>query len=186
MAEPTLSPADRYRALAQTFTRKVEAVPAADWDAGSPCAEWTARDVLRHVIDSERDIVQMVGLELPPAPSVDDDPAAAWAATRAAVQDILDDPARATREYDGHFGRTNLAATIERFYCFDLVVHGWDIARATGTDATISAADLEWVEGVARSLGDSLRMPGVCGPALDAPADADEQTRVLAFLGRAH
>lgn len=186
MAELTVTPADRYRALAQTFTQKVAAVPAARWDAESPCEGWTAREVVRHVIDSQRDIVRVVGLELPPGPSFDDDPAAAWAATRAAVQDILDDPARATLEYDGHFGRTDLAATIERFYCFDLVVHGWDIAQATGIDTTIPAADLAWVDQVAHSLGDSLRMPGVCGPAIDVPADADEQTRVLAFLGRAN
>jgi hypothetical protein len=36
----------------------------------------------------------------------------------------------------------------------------------------------------AEELGDTLRSEGVCGPALEPPADADEQTRLLAFLGR--
>ncbi|MFD0360820.1 TIGR03086 family metal-binding protein [Nocardia sp. GCM10030253] len=184
MTSTEISPADRYRDLATTFTRRVDAVPANRWDSDSPCDGWTARDVLRHVIDTERDMVKVVGLELDAGPSVDDDPAAAWATVRDAMQRVLDDPATATLEYEGAFGRTDLAATVENFLCFDLVVHGWDVAKATGTDVTIPEADLEWARGVAESLGDSIRMPGVCGPQLPVPDDADRQTQVLAYLGR--
>ena len=31
------------------------------------------------------------------------------------------------REYDGFFGRTTIGATLDNFYGFDLVVHGWDL-----------------------------------------------------------
>jgi hypothetical protein len=40
---------DRYRRLAAEFTRHVDGVPAGGWDSPSPCAGWTALDVLRHV-----------------------------------------------------------------------------------------------------------------------------------------
>jgi uncharacterized protein (TIGR03086 family) len=179
-----MSPADRYRDLAATFTRRVDAVPEDRWDSDAPCDGWTARDVIRHVIDSQRDMVKVVGLEFDAGPSVDADPAAAWAALRDSMQGVLDDPAQATLEYDGHFGRTDLAATVGRFICLDLVVHGWDVAEATGTDTTISEAELEWVYGVAESLGDSIRMAGVSGPQIPVADDADQQTRVLAYLGR--
>lgn len=33
-------------------------------------------------------------------------------------------------------------------------------------------------------FGADLRRAGVCGPALEPPAGADEQTRLLAVLGR--
>jgi hypothetical protein len=33
-------------------------------------------------------------------------------------------------------------------------------------------------------MGDAMRGPGAFGPELEAPEDADEQTRLLAFLGR--
>ena len=39
----------------------------------------------------------------------------------------------AAREYDGYFGRTTIAATVADFYGWDLVVHGSDVARATGS-----------------------------------------------------
>ncbi|WZU30628.1 hypothetical protein Rruber_00073 [Rhodococcus ruber] len=180
----TLSPARHYRELAAKFTARVEAVPADRWDSPSPCAGWSARDVLRHVVDTQRQIVTVVGLELPAGPSPDTDPAGAWAATRDGMQAILDDPRRAGLEYDGHFGRTTLAATVARFYNFDLVVHAWDLARAAGLDDTVDDEDLDFVEATAQALGDSIRMEGVCGPAVEVPADADRQTRVLAHLGR--
>ncbi|WP_026874191.1 TIGR03086 family metal-binding protein [Jiangella gansuensis] len=174
----------RYRQLAAALTGRIEAVPANRWDSPSPCEGWSARDVVRHLIQVRHDMPAMVGLTLPAGPSPDDDPAAAWAAARDAMQEILDDPARAGLEYDGMSGRTTLAATIGSFVCFDLVVHGWDIARATGTDETLSAQELQVGWELARAVGDNLRRPGVCGPEVPAPADADEQTRLLAFLGR--
>lgn len=177
-------PAQRYRDLAAGFTARIDAVPADRWDDDSPCEGWTARDVVRHVLDSERDMVKVVGLELAPGPSVDDDPSAAWAAVRDSMQEILDDPAKSTLEYDGHFGRTNLGATVEGFLCFDLVIHGWDLAAATGTDTTMRDADVEWVSEIAAGLGESIRMSGVCGPAIQVPDNADKATKLLAFLGR--
>ncbi|MGH3980561.1 MAG: hypothetical protein ACRDRZ_16435 [Pseudonocardiaceae bacterium] len=38
---------------------------------------------------------------------------------------------------------------------------------------------------VAQPMDEMLRTPGVCGPKLDPPPGADEQARLLAFLGRA-
>lgn len=180
----TASPADHYRDLAAKFTATVDAVPTDRWSSPSPCSDWTARDVVAHVVGSQREIVTNVGLELPPGPSPEADPAGAWAATRDAMQEILDDPARGNLEYDGYFGRTSLAATIDTFFTFDLVVHGWDLARATGLDETIADSDLDFVETAAAGMGEAIRSEGVCGPAIDVPEDADRTTRVLAYLGR--
>ncbi|HEX2299572.1 MAG TPA: hypothetical protein VHH34_13850 [Pseudonocardiaceae bacterium] len=47
--------------------------------------------------------------------SVDDDPRRAWAEAREAMQELLDDPDRAGREYDGYFGRTTVQDTVDRF-----------------------------------------------------------------------
>lgn len=185
MTSTDISPAQRYRNLAANFTQRIAAVPEQNWDNNSPCDGWTARDVLRHVIDSERDMVKVVGLELASGPSVDENPAAAWAVVRDSMQAILDDPAKANLEYDGHFGRTNLGATVEGFLCFDLVVHGWDLAVATGTDTSIPDDDVEWASQIATNLGDSIRMDGVCGPEMPVSDDADKATRLMAYLGRA-
>lgn len=176
--------ADRYRRLANALTDTVASVPPDRWDAPSPCEGWTARDVLRHVIETQEIPLTPVGLALPPVPDVARDPVAAWTTTANAVLEILDDPERAGREYDSPLGRTSAAATFDAFLGFDLVVHRWDIARATGADEQIPAADLARVSAFADRMGEMLRTPGVCGPAVDVPEDADEQTRVLGVLGR--
>ncbi|MEU6263961.1 TIGR03086 family metal-binding protein [Saccharopolyspora shandongensis] len=175
---------ERYRALATEFTRRVEAVPADGWSAQSPCEGWTALDVLRHVVEVHRDIPGWAGLTITLAKVVDDDPLGAWLEARYAIQALLDDPQRAGREYEGMFGRTTAEATIDRFLCFDLLVHGWDIAKATGQDETLPADEVTRVFADVRALGDNIRHKGVCGPEVPVAENAPEQDRMLAFLGR--
>ena len=44
--------ADEYREIAGRFTALVEGVPDdATWDRRSPVPEWTARDVVRHLVE---------------------------------------------------------------------------------------------------------------------------------------
>lgn len=177
--------ADRYRTRAAKFTDAVAAVPADRWNAPTPCDEWDARALVGHVADSQGIFLKFADRELgDDRPTVADDPLAAWVHARDLMQAVLDDPDVAGREFDGFFGRSRIDAAVDRFLCMDLVVHRWDLSRATGLDETISDEELASLrEGIA-ALGDSIHSPGVCGPAIDVPADADEQTKVLAELGR--
>ena len=177
--------ADHYRTLAGNFSDTVDAVPPDRWDDASPCEEWSAREVVQHVVDTEIGMLERVGLTADPPPA-GDAPSARWSAVRDLVQDALDDPERAEREYDGLFGRTTFEKTIDTFGCFDLLVHRWDLARATGLTSheAMPTEELTRAFEMGRSLGDNLRQPGVCGPAVEIADDADEQSRLLAFLGR--
>jgi uncharacterized protein (TIGR03086 family) len=122
---------------------------------------------------------------VPPGPSVDDDPVGAWTNARDAVQRALDDPAVAGAEYDGFTGRATLAQGIDRFICNDLVVHTWDLARAAGLDERLDPDDVRAVaEGFHGFDEAMLRSPGVCAPEVDVALTADDQTKLLAFLGR--
>ena len=177
--------ADRFRRLASRFTATVDAVPDARWDDPSPCEGWTARDIVRHVATTEWRFLPR--LELAPAGVVPDpEPLAAWPTSRDAVQAVLDDPARADTPYESFFGPTTFSSVVDRFYAFDLVVHAWDIARATGLSELepMPADEVTRVAADAVALGDALRGPGVCGPAIPVPDDADAQSRLLGFLGR--
>lgn len=175
---------ERHRTLAAEFTRRIAAVPDDRWSSPSPCAGWTARDVVRHVLEaSYRDMPDKVGLTIPVGP-VDSDPLAAYQQARDTMQEILEDPARAELEFDGFFGRTSLELTVDNFLNFDLVVHAWDLARATGQDETMPAGEVHWAYEAALKMGDMLRYDGVCGPEVPVPADAPEQDRLLGLVGR--
>ena len=180
--------AARYRRLAHRFTDVIDGVPAERWNDPSPCDGWSAMDVARHVVTTEADFLTRMGFETPAVAQPDDATAvlAAWPAVRDAVQARLDDPASADHEYDGWFGRTTFAATIDTFYSFDLAVHAWDLARAAELDAflEIPADELVAIRRAVEGMGEGARMPGVLGPALPVADDADVQTRLLADLGR--
>jgi len=70
------------------------------------------------------------------------------------------------------------------FGFIDLAVHSWDLARAAGLDDRLDPEDVHRTFELVEPMDDMLRTPGVCGPRLDAAPGADEQTRLLAFLGR--
>lgn len=176
--------AARYCRLAAAFAGKVDATPDDRWAAPSPCPGWTALDVVRHVVETPGLFLGLVGRELGPVPPVEDHPAEAFAPSRGVVQADLDDPECAGTEFDGYFGRTTFAEAIDWFMCFDLLVHGWDLARAAGLDETIGDADLERLEADTEYFGDAMRGPHTFGEALEAPAGADRQVRLLALLGR--
>lgn len=176
--------ADRYRRLAESFTGKVAAVPRDRWSAPSPCAGWTARDVVRHVVETESMFLGFVERSAGEVPSVDDDPVAAWSTVRDVVQAGLDDPELAAAGFQGFAGPTTFEAATDQFLCMDLLVHGWDLARAAGLDERLDPDEVRRVRADSEAFGDMLRSDGVCGPEVQLTGAASEQDRLLAYLGR--
>ena len=174
--------AARWRERSAPFTAEVEAIE--DWDAPSPCEGWTARDVLTHVIDTEREFLTRVDLAAEETGEASGDPAARWAAHLAVVQSLLADSAVATRPHDGAFGATTVGDVLLDFYGFDLIVHRWDLARSQGREARLSEAELTLVDAAVDGWGEHAYAPGIFGAPVDVPAGADAQTRVLARTGR--
>lgn len=172
---------DRYQRLSQQLSAALDDLPPEAWSAPTPCEDWNVREVLQHIVDTQRDFLgRHVDLE-PASGDVRRD----WQDVRALAQEILDDE-RGSTSFEGFFGDTTIAEVIDRFYGMDLLVHRWDIARgAAATDhQTLDDADSAHYLEVARSHGDALRMEGICGPEVPAPADATPGERLLAFLGR--
>lgn len=66
----------------------------------------------------------------------------------------------------------------------DVLVHGWDLADATGQDARLEPALVAACAEVIEPQLGLLQGSGMFGEALPVSADADEQTKLLALLGR--
>ena len=177
--------ATAYAAADRPLTAVLDAVPPEAWDRPSTCAGWTVRDVVRHLVQTQREFLTGRGVGLGAEPDLDADPAAAWRAHARRVAAAVADEAVAGRAYDGYFGPTTVGASLEQFYVWDMLVHRWDVARSVGADGGLTAAELDRVESGADGFGDALHMDGICGPAVEPPAGADRQARVLARLGRA-
>lgn len=178
------SVADRYRRLSIVMTERIAAVPDDRWSSPSPCEDWTARDLVGHLVDVHGRFQALVGRDLVDHPPVDQDPLGAWNAVRDQMQADLEDPVKADEEYDGRLGRSTFGRSVDGFICFDLVVHGWDLARATGQDETIDPREVERVQAMVDSMGDVMRSNGVIGDPVDVGPDASAQQRLLGALGR--
>jgi uncharacterized protein (TIGR03086 family) len=177
--------ADRYDRLAADFAATIDAVPADRWGSPSPCEEWTAIDVVAHVVETHGMFEGMVGRQLGDVPPVADDPAAAFAAARRVVSGHLRDADAAGATYESPMlGTTTFAEMIDRFISGDLVVHRWDLGTAAGLEIAMPADEIARLRANLSGMGDAMRGPGAFGPELEAPDGADEQTRLLAFLGR--
>jgi uncharacterized protein (TIGR03086 family) len=168
-----------YDNAADRFTATVAATD--DWSATSPCEGWSAADVVDHVVDTEREFLARHDLEVGDRPT--GAPDEIWAAHLSAVRDAVDADVRA-REFDGFFGRTTIGATLDAFYGFDLVVHGWDLGSATGRPTTFTDAEMDAMEQAFVGFGDHAYDDGVFGQPVDVADDADRQTRLLARMGR--
>ena len=136
------TPAERFRRVAGRFSDRAAAVaPPAAWDNPAPCDGWVARDIVRHMVEWMPAFLHSVGVELPPGPSVDADPPAAWEHLADSIQRLLDDPATANREITHeHLGTTTVSDAISTIMFGDVVIHTWDLARATGLDESLDPA----------------------------------------------
>jgi uncharacterized protein (TIGR03086 family) len=175
---------DRYRKVADAFMQRVEAVPDDAWDRPAPCEGWVARDVVRHLVQTAGFFLGPAGIEVSAGPSVDDDPVGAWTATRDTVQAALEDPEVAGTEFDSPMGRTTVEGLIGRFGIGDVLVHTWDLARATGLDETLDAEECERLYAVMEPSDELMRKGTAFGPKVEVPDDVDVQTRLIAFTGR--
>ena len=68
---------------------------------------------------------------------------------------------------------------------FDVFIHGWDLATATGQDATLDAGLMQACRAVIEPQLEAFRGAGALASPLPVPPGAGAQARFLAMLGRA-
>ena len=178
--------AERYERVASRFTDRARSVPAGAWDRPAPCEGWVARDVVRHLVEWFPAFLSAAGgPSLPAGPPVDDDPAAAWVTMSDGIQSLLDDPAASDTEiHHPQAGSHRLEDAVATFFLGDVLIHTWDLARATGLDEHLDPDVVHDMLIGMEPLDEVLRASGQYGPRVAVTPDADEQTRLIAFTGR--
>ena len=177
--------AERYRKIAGQFTDRVRNVPVGAWDDPAPCEGWVARDVVRHLVEWVAGFFESyVGISLPTPATVDTDPSGAWVTLSDGIQALLDDPVVAAREFDGPMGRMSVEQAVDMIVTSDVLLHTWDLALATVLDETLDPQEVHRMFESMEPLDDVLRNSGHYGPRVEVPDDANEQSRLIAFIGR--
>jgi uncharacterized protein (TIGR03086 family) len=175
---------EQWNQVAEGFTARLDAVRADQWDALTPCPEWTVRQLVEHAIGAQRMMARARGATGVVDAPTGDDPRPAWQAVRAAAAAAYSEPAEMDQIVKMPFGempaRDALAIPMG-----DLLVHTWDLARATGGDERLDAQAVAAVyEGMKLLPEEIVRTPQIFGPKVDPPAGANLQTQMLCFTGR--
>ncbi len=66
----------------------------------------------------------------------------------------------------------------------DVLIHGWDLAVASGQDTTLDPTLVDACHKVVTPQADLLRASGLFGEQIEPPDTGDAQARLLAALGR--
>jgi uncharacterized protein (TIGR03086 family) len=184
MALSELQPAQRHREIGGAFGERVRGVR--NWDAPAPVPGWTARDVVRHLVEWFPGFLEAgAGVKLASGPSVDDDPVAAWQTHFDSVQEVLDDPETPDRVLSNrHVGDVPLPQAIDQFYTSDVFMHTWDLARASGQDDRLDPDFCAVLLAGMEPMEEVIRASGQYGARVAVPDDADAQAKMLGFIGR--
>lgn len=171
---------ERFDVAAAGFRRRLAAYGPDDAARPSPCEGWSAADVVEHSVGVVVMVANLVG-----DPVVDDGDGELSRYDRA-VQDLHDkvaDPVLGATVVDGPFGAMALKQLVSGIVVHDLLVHTWDLARATGGDEHL---DDELVTHTLHSMTPFDEVLRDHGFAAKVPVDddADDQTKLLCFLGR--
>ena len=83
---------------------------------------------------------------------------------------MLDDPEVAGREYYMPAGRVTVGESISRFGTGDVLVHTWDLARATGQDETLDPDEVHRLLDGMVAMEGPMRASGHYGPQVEVPA----------------
>lgn len=176
MSEPSY-----YPAVSADFARTLELVGPDQWAAATPCEDWNVFDLVTHVIATHRRVYKMAmtSYEEPTLDTID-----AWREIHDALLAALNDPILAATPVQSRRGEQPFSDLIGGLLTFDTLAHTWDLARAIGAPEALHPGAVAHATRELEPLGDTLRVPGGFGPAVDAAPDANAQTRLLNFLGR--
>lgn len=170
----------------------VAAVGDDQWTDRTPCTEWTVRDLFNHMVAGNR---MFAGIAR-------GDPPAAPGSTAAAVADLDDDPVSAYRSAaDALLAAFRQPGVLEAMLSVpvgsvpgvaavhlritEMLVHGWDLARATGQAARfpddLAEQELDFSRAKLADIPPGRRP---FAPPQPVPDDAPPIDRLAALLGR--
>ena len=174
---------ERINSLVQQFDARVQAAPADSWGNVAPCEGWTARDVVVHVANNFFRIGGTLSAATIREVRDSDDIVTVWGEARDLFLGTVG-TADLSQPVPGPFGPMPAEQVIGRLVANDVLVHTWDLARATGGDETLDQDAVAGAYSGLKPMDAMIRQPGFFGPKIEAPEGSDLQTEFLSFLGR--
>jgi uncharacterized protein (TIGR03086 family) len=182
-------PVVHHQAL-QATGRIVAGVRPDQWERPTPCPDWTAHQLLNHIVAGNWWVKPLVGGQTIAAVGdrLDGDvlghsPLLAYEASAAEADTAFCGDGALEASCAVSYGPVPGSA-----YCchriVDVAIHGWDLAVATGQDTRIDEDLVAAMWEIVEPQREEMEASGAFGTPVDVPAGADLQTRLLAAMGR--
>ena len=161
-----------------------------DWSRPTPCAEWNVRDLVNHVVYEERwtkplvdrKTIREVGDSLEGDLLGDDPLAAARAAADEALAAVADQLPRGG-QVNLSYGDEDIAEYVRQLTA-DHLIHGWDLAAATGQDRNLDSEVVAEVAAWYRDKEESFRSNGSVASRPQSARGGNPQSDLLIAYGR--
>ena len=185
---------DRLAAALDATGTLIANVADDQWSRPTPCPDWDVRGLVDHLVFGQRLFAGIVrGEPVPPAEELTrlraldhlgDDPSAAHRAAGADLLAVFSDPSVLERMFQAPIG-TVPGIVLLHLRITEELVHGWDVARATGQVARLPEDAAEAELAFARAQLDvNVPRRGRFGDAQPVADEAPAIDRLAAFLGR--
>lgn len=178
-----MDPIELFRRATGHAARVMAGVRPEHLGATTPCSEWTVQHLVDHMVGSTEYLLASLAGRQPSPPT-----GSGLADYQAGIGEVLDGlgaPGVLERTCMSPLGFEWTVGQAVAGTFMDNLVHTWDLATATGQDATL---DPELVAACTAMFFPTMpemgRAGGLIGPAVDVPADAPAQVVFLAALGR--
>jgi uncharacterized protein (TIGR03086 family) len=184
----TSNPVDQLSEALEGTGELVAAVSGEQWGIPTPCTEWNVRDLVNHLVRGNRMFAVIVNGETAPDPRpgdvLGDDPVAAYGSAAELVVAAFGRPGALDRVVTVPFGTVPGIVALH-LRMTEALVHGWDLARATGQQTgfpdDIVEQELAFTAG---KLADIPPDRSPFGPPRPVADDAPAIDRLAACLGR--
>lgn len=180
----------RHAEALDLFTDRVHAIRPEQWDAPTPCTEWTVRDLVNHLAVEQMWVPPMLAgstvEEVGDAFDGDrlgEDPVGVWDRAAATAQEAFGAHEALDRTVQLSFGSTAAHAYCAQMIA-DLVVHAWDLSRAIGAEEHPSKELVDFTLHEVEPYADDLSGSGLFAKPVPPPPGADTWQKLLAKLGR--
>lgn len=183
-----MEPTRQLEAIVPALETTVKRIQGMQMHDPTPCSEFTVHDVINHMIVLGGTFAYMFRGEEPPQlspPAVYGwVPAKEFAEVMDDLVDAVRSPGAMERPIQSPVGEVP-GDTFARFVAVDGLLHGWDLATATGQTYEVPDDVVVEVEDFARTaITPEMRDAGMFAAPTSAPPDASPIERLVAFSGR--
>jgi len=179
----SFDPVELYRATTDRAIALLDAVRNDQLGSPTPCSEWAVQQLIDHLVGGTEYLLSAAeGRD--PVPLTD----ATAADYRAGVTNVLvalKVPGAIEKSCTSPLGfEWPVSAAVAGTF-MDVLIHTWDLARATGQDEKLDPALVDACTAMfLPDMPEHGRAAGIIGPAVEVGEDVSPQDRLLAAMGR--